>query len=46
MPAPALTKKPKVGEPQMDWLRSDDLKEEISATASGVILAVGGSGTV
>jgi hypothetical protein len=32
--------KPKVGELQMDWLRSEDLKEEKSVTASVVIIAV------
>ncbi len=31
---------PKVGELQMDWLRSEDLKEEKNVTASAVILAV------
>jgi hypothetical protein len=41
MQAPrSLTEKPKVGELQMDWLRSEDLKEEKHVTASVVILAV------
>jgi hypothetical protein len=32
--------KPKVGELQMDWLRSEDLKEEKSVTAPMAIIAV------
>jgi hypothetical protein len=32
--------KPKVGELQMDWLRSEDLKEEKEVTASIPIIAV------
>jgi hypothetical protein len=32
--------KPKVGELQMDWLRSEDLKEEKDVTAPIVIIAV------
>jgi len=36
-----LAAKPKVGELQMDWLRSEDLKEEKNLTASIVIIAVG-----
>jgi hypothetical protein len=35
-----LAEKPKVGELQMDWLRSEDLKEESKITASLVIIAV------
>ena len=35
-----MLKKPKAGELQMDWLRSEDLKEEENVTASVVILAV------
>jgi hypothetical protein len=30
----SLAEKPKVGELQMDWLRSEDLKEEKEATTS------------
>jgi hypothetical protein len=30
----ALAEKPKVGELQMDWLRSEDLKEETVVTTS------------
>jgi hypothetical protein len=29
-----------VGELQMDWLRSEDLKEEKDVTAPGIIIAV------
>ena len=36
---PSLAEKPKVGELQMDWLRSEDLKEEKSVTASTTIIA-------
>src|ERR1039457_2148285 len=36
----ALAEKPKVGELQMDWLRSEDLKEEKVVTAPVVIIAV------
>jgi hypothetical protein len=35
-----LAEKPKVEELQMDWLRSEDLKEEKNVTASMVIIAV------
>ena len=38
LPAPA--EKPKVGELQMDWLRSEDLKGEKNVTAPVVIIAV------
>jgi hypothetical protein len=34
-----LAEKPKVGELQMDWLRSEDLKEEKVVTAPLVIIA-------
>ena len=34
-----LAEKPKVGELQMDWLRSEDLKEEKDVTAPVVVLA-------
>ncbi len=37
---PSLAEKPKVGELQMDWLRSEDLKEEKNVTASTSIIAV------
>jgi hypothetical protein len=37
---PSLAEKPKVGELQMDWLRSEDLKEEKNVTASTTIIAV------
>jgi len=36
---PALAEKPKVGELQMDWLRSEDLKEEKNVTASTTMIA-------
>lgn len=36
-----LAEKPKVEELQMDWLRSEDLKEEQKVTSSMVIIAVG-----
>ena len=36
----SLAEKPKVGELQMDWLRSEDLKEEKNETAPIVIIAV------
>ena len=36
----SLAEKPKVGELQMDWLRSEDLKEEKDVTAPSVITAV------
>jgi hypothetical protein len=36
----SVAEKPKVGELQMDWLRSEDLKEEKNVTASTLILAV------
>jgi hypothetical protein len=39
MDDPALAEKPKVGELQMDWLRSEDLKEEENVTPSNTILA-------
>jgi hypothetical protein len=32
-----LSEKPKVGELQMDWLRSEDLKEEKVVTTSFVL---------
>jgi len=32
--------KPKVGELQMDWLRSEDLKEEKNVTTPALIIAV------
>jgi hypothetical protein len=35
---PSLAEKPKVGELQMDWLRSADLKEEKNVTASTTII--------
>jgi hypothetical protein len=34
-----LAEKPKIGELQMDWLRSEDLKEEKDVTAPIVIIA-------
>jgi hypothetical protein len=34
-----FAEKPKVGELQMDWLRSEDLKEEKNLTASITIVA-------
>ena len=37
----SLAEKPKVGELQMDWLRSADLKEEKNVTAPVTIIAVG-----
>ena len=37
-----LAEKPKVEQLQMDWLRSDDLKEEKDVTAPRVIIAVEG----
>ena len=36
---PSLAEKPKVGKLQMDWLRSEDLKEEKNVTASTTIIA-------
>jgi len=36
----SLAEQPKVGELQMDWLRSEDLKEEKVITTSALILAV------
>jgi hypothetical protein len=36
----SLAGKPKVGELQMDWLRSEDLKDEKVVTASLVIVGV------
>jgi hypothetical protein len=36
----ALAEKPKRGELQMDWLRSEDLKEEKVVTTSTVIVSV------
>jgi hypothetical protein len=36
----ALDEKPKVGKLQMDWLRSEDLKEEKNVTAPVPIIAV------
>ena len=38
-----LAEKPKVGELQMDWLRSEDLKEEKNVTAPVIIIAVWGA---
>ena len=35
-----LAEKPKVGELQMDWLRSEDLKEEKVVTTPAVIISV------
>jgi hypothetical protein len=35
-----LAEKPKVGELQMDWLRSEDLKEEKNVTTPLAIIAV------
>jgi hypothetical protein len=35
-----LAEKPKVGELQMDWLRSEDLKEEKNVTTPIMIIAV------
>src|ERR1700686_4033764 len=35
-----LAEKPKVEELQMDWLRSEDLKEEKNVTAPAIIIAV------
>jgi len=37
-----LIENPKVGELQMDWLRSEDLKEEKDVTAPIFIVAVRG----
>ena len=34
-----LAEKPKMGELQMDWLRSEDLKEEKNVTAPITIIA-------
>jgi len=36
---PRLLKKPKMGKLQMDWLRSEDLKEEKNVTAPIIIIA-------
>ena len=36
---PSLAEKPKVGEFQMDWLRSEDLKEEKVITTPSIIIA-------
>jgi len=36
----SLAEKPKVGKLQMDWLRSEDLKEVKVATASSFIIAL------
>ena len=36
----ALVERPKMGELQMDWLRSEDLKEVKVATASRFIIAL------
>ena len=38
---PSPAEKPKVGELQMDWLRSEDLKEEKVVTTPTGIIAVG-----
>jgi len=35
-----LAEKPKMEELQMDWLRSEDLKEEKNVTAPAIIIAV------
>jgi hypothetical protein len=35
----SLAEKPKVGKLQMDWLRSEDLKEEKNVTAPRFIVA-------
>ncbi len=35
----SLAEKPKMEELQMDWLRSEDLKEEKNITASIIIIA-------
>ena len=35
----SFAEKPKVGELQMDWLRSEDLKEEKNVTAPTTIIA-------
>jgi len=35
----SLAEKPKVGELQMDWLRSEDLKEEKNVTTPIAIIA-------
>jgi hypothetical protein len=37
---PSLAEKPKVGELQMDWLRSEDLKEVKVITAPHLTIAV------
>jgi hypothetical protein len=34
-----LAEKPKIGKLQMDWLRSEDLKEEKNLTASITMIA-------
>jgi hypothetical protein len=39
MGTPLSGKNPKVGELQMDWLRSEDLKEEKNVTAPSLIIA-------
>jgi hypothetical protein len=36
----SLAEKPKVGELQMDWLRSEDLKEEKNVASPRIIIAV------
>jgi hypothetical protein len=36
---PSLAEKPKMGKLQMDWLRSEDLKEEKNVTASTTMIA-------
>ena len=36
----SLAEKPKTGELQMDWLRSEDLKEEKNVTTPKTIIAV------
>jgi hypothetical protein len=36
----SLAEKPKVGELQMDWLRSEDLKEEKVVTTPAAIISV------
>jgi len=42
MGRPLSTERPKVGELQMDWLRSEDLKEEKDVTAPNFIVAGAG----
>ena len=37
----SLAEKPKLGELQMDWLRSEDLREEKNVTAPSLIMLEG-----